>query len=507
MRLVGMGLLAFLLAGIAIFLTRSGPVQHGIQALADAFGDPQLTFETAHKHPKTPIGNAQVISQWIAPQEPIILSGLPAYKGATFVLPTDARPTSGHLLLDVTAQVLTGVEGVLRVSIGNSRRGEVLLRPGVAGRSVRIDLTQEDLARERLVVSFSLQGDGTHIACSTDTGLEAVVEIETTSALFLTVDPTRLSTRDRVNLAGRRVNLHWPTGADARATALRAGMALHNSAWDVQFSSDPSALDPTVALTELPRPSAPTKPQFAWSKALAPTSDLFGLRRFQRTQTWRLRYDMLDGASPQLPASLELDMVLGRLPQEGVWQISVTLNGQLVDQAQPTPTSTELKHTIDVSRAPKTRDNILEITATVHTHNAQDCTRPPDVFAEITQNTKLVAGSNALHDPLLHLRSALSNSKPWHLTVDPTLTAPEASLALSLLSVLSPSTGATADGPKIHALPRGAALEHWQQRPTNHIWLVSFDDAGRAQAIPFSDHPDAETRAVTLLIDLSDTSP
>jgi len=181
MRLIGIGLLAFLLAGVALFLSNSSALQIGVRTLSEAALGPNLVFETQTK-------DVTSHSKWDAvvhradPDTPIILTGLPAYQGATFYLPIDARPTSGYLQIDATTQSLSGVEGVLRVNIGNEKRAELLLRPGEAGRSLRIQLTDIELAREQLVVSFSLLGDGPHRSCGIDTGHEVIVEIETTSA-------------------------------------------------------------------------------------------------------------------------------------------------------------------------------------------------------------------------------------------------------------------------------------------------------------------------------------
>eukprot|EP00581_Thalassiosira_minuscula_P027189 CAMPEP_0184406244 /NCGR_PEP_ID=MMETSP0738-20130409/1434_1 /TAXON_ID=385413 /ORGANISM="Thalassiosira miniscula, Strain CCMP1093" /LENGTH=88 /DNA_ID=CAMNT_0026763059 /DNA_START=26 /DNA_END=288 /DNA_ORIENTATION=+ len=88
-------------------------------------------------------------------------------------MPVDARPTSGYLQIDATSQVLAGVEGVLRISITGTRRGEMLLHPGEAGRSLQIPLSPMDFAGNQLVVSFSLQGTGPQHQCGAKDGIEA----------------------------------------------------------------------------------------------------------------------------------------------------------------------------------------------------------------------------------------------------------------------------------------------------------------------------------------------
>ncbi|MGR3636409.1 MAG: hypothetical protein ACU0BK_10865 [Shimia sp.] len=509
MRLIGMGLLAFLLAGIALFLSRSEALQLGKRTLVEAFHGPQLRFETAHRPPQGASGRSHVIAQRINPDEPIILSGLPAYQGATFFLPTDARPSSGHLQLDVTVQVLAGVEGVLRVSIGNSRRAELLLRPGEAGRSLKIDLTTEDLTRERLVVSFSLQGESPLTPCGKDEGLEAIVEIETTSALFLALDADELSVRDRANLAGRQVTLNWSKDPKERAEALRAAHILSDASWKVHFGSGSDTILPATAISGLPSGSASQKPKYAWSGALAATSTIYGLRRFKNTHSWRIRYDLMDSEEPNVPATFTLDIFLGTTPLEAAWNLSVTHNNRLVDHVTLSQGATYLTRKIDLSKARQARENVIEIVAWSQVGTSETCTEGPDLLAEITDHTSLSASAETFSSPLLFLRRAFAQAEGWHLEVDKGLTAPEATVAVTLLSNLLSNAAQkpkSAKGISVHALPRGASLARWSGSTGDTVWLVSFDENGIAFAQMLPDYPVSETRAVTVLVDLTEVA-
>jgi len=186
MRMIGIGLMGFLLAGVALLLSTMNILEKGQRYVSELTDGPQLIFEDRKAVQRTDEHKAVVFRS--GPNHPIILSGLPAYQGVAFALPVDARPTSGYLQIDVTSQVLEGVEGVLRISIDNARRGEMLLRPGEVGRSLQIPLSPTDFAGDQLVVSFSLQGTSARSYCSSDDGFEAIVEIETTSAVYLTLN-------------------------------------------------------------------------------------------------------------------------------------------------------------------------------------------------------------------------------------------------------------------------------------------------------------------------------
>ncbi|WP_152926446.1 cellulose biosynthesis cyclic di-GMP-binding regulatory protein BcsB [Shimia sp. SK013] len=450
-----------------------------------------------------------MIAQRINPDEPIILSGLPAYQGATFFLPTDSRPTSGHLQLDVTVQVLAGVEGVLRVSIGNSRRADLLLRPGEAGRSLRIDLTTEDLTRERLVVSFSLQGESPLTPCGKDEGLEAVVEIETTSALFLALDKPTLSVRDRANMAGRRVALLWSNDPQQSVVALLAAHELSVSGWEVQFGGGADAINPETAVMALPSNGPTKQPEFAWSDALAPTSSVFGLRRFQGMHSWRIRYDLMEAQNPILPAEFSLDIVLGAMLFESGWQVTVTLNGRLIDQVLLNAGATRLTRSIDLSDSRPARKNVIEIVAWSSSEPAGNCNEGPVLLAELTSQTALIAGSTSFSAPLMTVRNTLAQADGRQIAVDNALTAPEAEVAVALLSNVLPDRPQTEDlanVPTVHVLPRGASLSRWQVASMDSVWMISFDENGNALAHILSDYRGSETTAVTLLVDLSEVA-
>ena len=154
--MIGIGLMGFLLAGVALLLSTMNLWERAQWAVQTKINGTQLVFETPAVLPVSDQDTA-VISR-SSPDLSVILSGLPAYQSVAFNLPLNARPTSGYLQIDATLQVLAGVEGVLRVSIDNVRRGEMLLHSGEVSRSLQVPLSPTDLAREQLVVSFSLQG-------------------------------------------------------------------------------------------------------------------------------------------------------------------------------------------------------------------------------------------------------------------------------------------------------------------------------------------------------------
>jgi hypothetical protein len=435
MRLIGIGLLAFLLAGLALLLTRSETIGQSIRAVESVLSGPHLRFETPMA-PRTGSREARAIIQRAGPNAPLILTGLPAFQRATFHMPIDAVPTSGYLQIDATSQVLDGVEAVLRVSIDNTRRAEVLLHPGEATRSVRIELTAEDMARAQVVVSFSLQGTGPHTVCRHDDGISAVVEIETTSAIHLTLDEALSTPRDRIAAWGDRLHLAWRAGD---AESLRHGVEAARLGADVHFLPNGgfSPREAAQAIAER-RPALAQRPipDQAWSHAFSANSDLWGARRFRHEATWRIDYDLRQSEARNLPAALLLSMRLGQQASDAQWHVRVMLNGRLLADIIPDGTDQTLNERIPLPRQGGSVHR-LEITASSTARREGQCSAGPALLAEVLPGTRIVAMAETYSDPITSLRAVLAETSGITYALDPGVTAAEARVAVTMIAALA----------------------------------------------------------------------
>lgn len=503
MRLIGIGLLAFLLAGVALLLARSEMVGQSWRAARTLMDGPQLRFETPMAA-EARAGADQAIIYRAGPAAPLILSGLPAYQGAVFHMPIDARPTSGYLQIDATSQVLDGVEGVLRISIDNTRRAEVLLRPGEAVRAVRIELTSADLARAQLVVSFSLQGTGANPVCTNDHSVDAVVEIETTSALYLSLDGPLESPRDRMASWGNQLRLDWTGGTNGLLQAVaaqRAGAA--------PMLVPAGGLTPEEAETALQNIRANRAPEpmqdFAWSEAMEETGNLFGLRRFQRDYTWRIQFDMDHAQRTNLAESLELSMLLPAHPMGADWQITVTHNGSIAGHYTGTAAQTRLAARIAIPAGTGSAHTI-EITMTSAFLPEGQCNDGPEILAEILPETRIIPSDVHASDPVRSITQALSNLGSVGVSASGTLNASEANVAVALLAASlprQPIMSADSPVPIVDVLHRGALVPDYAEAG---VWLVFHNEEGNVVAEPAGLHAGRETRAVALLIQLPEAA-
>ena len=466
--------MAFLFAGLGLSLANSERLQTFLGLLRST----PLSFETSHDAPT--FGNRNAIIRRADAQVPLILSGFPAYGSARFHLPMDARALSGELQIDLTAQALPGVEGMLRITIGNMRRAEVLIRPGDLESSVRVELTEHDIAQERLVVSFSLQGTGPHTPCGINEGFEVIVEIETTSAISLALDRPIETDIDGL-LANGRV-AHIALGDTGQADALLAGATLLRNGVDTRFAG--RGLDAPEALALAAQFDRPEDvQQYAWSETLAPDSAAFGVRRFTRAQTWRIRYDMAAARDQRLPGQFNLAMTLGHLPDRAVWQVIVTLNGHLVHEGLAEAGIYDQAITLMADL--HGRENTLEVELRSGYVSPGECARPPEVVAELLPRSQLLPGSEEFNGPMIGLLSVLSQG--WSLDASG-LTPPEATLVSGILAELPPPS--SPGHVTVSALTRGHNLEEFRGMPQRTL-LVFRNAAG---ALEVRDAADVRTR-------------
>lgn len=484
MRMIGIGLMGFLLAGVALLLSTMNILERGQRYVSEFTNGPQLIFEDRKAVPAVEVNTVTIYRS--TPSHPVILSGLPAYQGVAFNMPMDARPTSGYLQIDATLQALAGVEGVLRISIDNVKRGEMLLRPGEVGRSLQISLSPTDFARDQLVVSFSLQGEGPGSRCSTGEGLEAVVEIETTSAVFLTLDRPLASARDRVNAWGQLVRVGWPHWLTLEERARRLVLATQFKQRDVDIMMVDAHSEDALSTIEL-REALPlfakteaTQDETTWPRPLALRGVNAGLRRFERKSTWRTRFDLRKGEAVRLPSALELHLTLGHQFNGGRWSLFVTLNDRLVHQELIDVGRTGVSTTIALPKDMQSAFNVIEVTAASTNAPEGRCGGGPELIAEMLPESRLLAGETQFSDSMTELRSALSNAGPLSVGVVASMTAVDADAASDILAQLIPADVLLKTNTKrahIIVLPPDSADILLPM--TAPIWLVTLDSITR----------------------------
>lgn len=485
MRMIGIGLLGFLLAGIALLLSTMNILEKGQRYVREITNGPQLVFE--HRTPAEAESSHTATLSRTNSDHPVILSGFPAYQSVAFTMPVDARPTSGYLQINATSQVLDGVEGVLRISIHNTRRGEMLLRPGEVGRTLQIPLSPTDLAGSQLVVSFSLQGTGPQSQCGPDDGLAAVVEIETTSAVYLTLDAPLETARDRVRAWGDVVRVGWPHWLKEDEQLRRLVLAAQSQRRGLTTAfqnTEPHLALTTKDLREVLQ-SVPDPVQHgSFDGRLAQSGASAGVRRFHHKAVWRERYDLAGAYALPMPKELALNMQLGHLLGDAFWSLSVTLNDRLVYQSNIAGAQGALTAYIDLPTEVQAAANTLEIVATTTRGRAGPCDEGPELVAEVLPTSHLIAGDAVFADPMSEMHRALKDVIPIRVAMVGQLNAADAARASHLLNLTIPHGSPfkpSMNAAHVTVLAPDSATEAFAVK--GPAWLVTPDPASEGAVV------------------------
>lgn len=493
MRMIGIGLAAFFIAlGVYLLSSQQLP-QRGLRQISALALGPRLIFESEPDR-QTSLHKKHAVFFRTTRNNPMILSGFPSYQSAPFLLPIDARATSGYLQIDITSQVLDGVKGIFRVSINNTKRGEMLLYPGEVERSMLVPLRAQELAHERLVASFSLVGSHDSQSCLTKNGVQAIVEIEATSGIFLNLDRELTSARDRLVASGGHMSVAWNHAmSDPMKSALitKAASFIKNGQ-NVQFSSDvaskPFSLGALKAL-EASLPRADLNPH-SWPFYVAKDGANFGLRRFYKSTNWRVKYHANAFDQGTLPNRFNLDLAFAGAANKNGWMVSVTLNGKLIHTHMLMSHTGNYQQIIDLPLDAQTAQNVIEVTLDAADTYIGMCNEGPIFVAQMQDTSSLMAGTQIYDEALYKLRAALNANPTVKLSGLKSLTDHQVTVYAHILASIMPEKielGAQSSHFEVQFVQRGQFLDDLKNLKTmTSSWLLFMNENDELQVHPVS---------------------
>lgn len=496
MRMIGIGLMAFIVALGVFMLSAQNIPQRSFQQLRELALGSRLIFETKSQN-AAELGSQNAVFFRATRESPIILSGLPSYQSATFLLPIDARAISGYLQIDLTSQVLDGVAGVLRVSINNTKRGEMLLYPGEVGRSMLVPLKPNELAKERLVASFSLLGSYDSESCHMKNGIQAIIEIEATSGLYLNLDRKITTARDQLFANGRRMSVLWDDAFsdDIKSELLLKAASFLKRGEALTFTSDMSSAPMKLATLKnldhmLPSFGGPSQ---NWPYYVAREGANFGLRRFYNNTNWRIKYHVDQFQDGTLPSQFSLQLTLVGAGNHLGWTVSVTLNGKLIHADILRADSQTYQHVIDLPPDDQSANNLIEVTLdSADTHDGI-CNEGPILLAQMAPSSALIGGTQIYSPMQAELRAVIASNPTVLLSGLNGLLDSEATLYASLLAAILPNKVAVTvnhSGINTRFIKRADSIQALERTRTEmRSWLISMgetDDINIAEQNPSS---------------------
>ncbi|MEP3298886.1 MAG: hypothetical protein ABJO27_20850, partial [Pseudoruegeria sp.] len=291
--------------------------------------------------------------------------------------------------------------------------------------------------------------------------------------VFLTLDQPLTSARDRVNAWGQIVRVgwaHWIAPEERiRRLVLATEFRQHNIDIMMVDDYDQDALSTTELRAVLPlfQQEEPVQQDTAWPMAIAEGGANAGLRRFERQTVWRTRFDSRRTESNLRPSAIELHLALGHQLNSDQWAVTVTLNNRLIHQMILEPGRTDLSTTVDLPVTMQSAINSIDVTLTSTNMPEEQCSKGPELIAEMLPETRLIAGETQFSDSITELRSLLSQSGPLTIGEYAPLTAADADVASAFLAQI---------------LPAGIRL-----KPNlKHAQIIVLPPAGAVVALPTS---------------------
>lgn len=509
MRLIGVGLLAFVLVGVLILLGQGGAFKSGWNKLSG--GDQQQFSDyegTTDKGSDT--SGTSVFTKGQDSTTPLILSGLPSYTGLVFRLPTDSRPINGRYELRYSSRVAEGVEGVLRVSINGIKRADILLNQSKSQQKVEIELTASELSSAVLDVGLSLQGRGSIAQCSPNDSIAAVVEIKPESGLRLELAKAVETTNDQLALWGGRIPVSWQArkGNDDTLVTLIHGARLVQKGYSLHFGQN--GLD-SAALTKLSTEAKAYNDVFlqpAYPIPLTGNNVNQAVRKFDRQTSWRYHYSVKDLPDQILPSALDLRLVVGPTGNDARYDVTVTLNDHMLFSRRLSPQTERVSQSISLPAGLHQADNKVEISLASGDSNYNRCGNDTQSIAELLPETVLRGGGQRASDNLSLLRSKLYAVDKVALLgeID---TAVDAQAVAQLLGELDPRglsfvTGRTAAKIRIISGDIIAAIARESAQADDWIVYRSLDRNGGVVARPVGEIKALSGPAVALLVSISE---
>lgn len=480
MRIVGIGILAVILIGILIFIGQNGAFDGALNGGGDGEAR-RFEDQNASVLENFDIDGSTVFAAPDSTDSPIILSGLPSYAGLKFILPVDARPTSGDLNLAFTSLVAEDVEGVLRVSINGVKRADYLLNSGNQMDELQVQLTPRDLAAGTINVSLSLQGRGAITECTIDDAIAAVVNIDSKSGLRLNLSGEPTSARDQLALWGNRVPIEWSQSNGNAVNIVRQAAILQSKGYRPIFAKDGVALDALTKVAKSAKRKNPLSIPATYPIAITSDSSNSGLRKFTRRVNWRYAYDVNDLPNKQLPTALDLRMQIGPVQSKIERDVVVSINDKLLFSKRLDSNAERFNQSIFIPAAAHSQKNIIDITMQAYDADNLRCGDIAQSIAELLPETTLRNGQISLSNDLEKLKSILSNKGNLALNIEG-LSSPDANEAAYLLSELSPNSWKLnqSANSKITVLTDSSKLSQYASS-NNQQWLVYREEGSGAK--------------------------
>lgn len=533
-RLLVVGLLVVLIAGFALVYSRDAGMRHGLNTfVTNTWGGIGRTVTGLSGGDDVPMMATSM--RIVRPQQAswVGLAGFPDQTAVRFPIPAAGAFTGGALDLHFDAQLATGGDGLLSISVNGLRRSEIVLNTGHNAYDVTIPLQASDLLAGHVVLTMAARGTtNSGQICPTDSAnsgsaisllpesalvLESLREINHPETALITMpDPLRIELGET---------------EQAQATSIWAAQRMTRAGIEVVLVDDSAGL-PAIRVTDMPgeavaatsgavillsgRAGVDRTIGFRRADAAAPASltdwpvSVSNLgtetvaRNFRGSRRWTIPYRIADMPDGMMPTSFSLALRTSVLAEDFEWVVRVSLNGNLLHSARLPGQTADIALDIALPTHLQGLANAITVELIDTSPNVSICRAGPDAQAQLLAESRLLIGGpqpSTGWGPIVRRLATADFVTPGnHGLLDPF----QATRAATMLAQFLPDEAnvgfaTEGDGMTITAITRDQlnALVAGEEDMPSAAWLVT--DTGGSAINPLAIAPLSDPQAQALL--------
>ncbi len=165
-----------------------------------------------------------------------------------------------------------------------------------------------------------------------------------------------------------------------------------------------------------------------------------GIRRFQKSTSWRTRYDLDDVENNVMPTAFDVDLTLGFLDDGAAWTVTTTLNNRILLMDRVPAGQNTYRVEIALPQDMHAKVNVIEVTAASSADIDGVCTLGPELIAEMHPTSKLRGMGPVFETQLSAVKSMMASVTTVGMVDVPSLSVAESTVISGLVAMLVPTS-------------------------------------------------------------------
>lgn len=422
LRLVGIGVLVFVIVGFSMLYSRDSAFRHGVSVfLSNGWAALGRTFSWgAGDDHASNLSSTEL--RLLRPKQTLWLglAGFPDQTEIVFPLPVGGGFVSGELDLRLDSQLAEGGDGLLSIAINGARRSVIVINQGHNVYNVRIPLEERDLLADHVVLQLSGRGTtNSGQICPTESANSgAAISVLPESAIILR--SMRESEDPETDLLAMTEPLNLQLGRNEESQAIAVwSMQLMERAGVEAVLVDSTQTSPSIVVVTdngakvsrarngnitlagregvaraIALHSSDLQSPDRLSSWPVPVSDLTTettTRNFRGSRRWTIPYKIADLPEGMMPTNFKLALKTSILAEDAEWVVRVSLNGNLLEAARFPGNRSDFNLDVTLPTHVQGLVNSLLIELIDTSPNQSVCRVGPDAQAQLLPESQFTA--------------------------------------------------------------------------------------------------------------------